>query len=351
MTAGHGLGVLFETSNALFKTSKWFSAAPCPPHLEIPLRLTAIALLLRPMGPWFVRPAILAAAAIVLISPRALRTPAVWAGVAMLVAVRIADDWPLADNHIYLLAYWGLAIALALRATDISHALSTASRWLLGLAFAFAVLWKVLLSPDYLDGRFFRVTLLTDPRFGEAAMLIGTICRRARGESSRPRPAARRRRAGDASRRDRASAAEGSCDCLDVGHGAARGARGRLDAGLSATNSGRTSSQPAAQFLRDHVHLCAGRWLRLACPRDGCSRNSRGRCLGSPRLRRRFPRCPLLFRSPLGRPSARRLSRMSYSHVAGGRVRLTTSREHRGQIEALWTLCRRFEGPPARHHL
>jgi hypothetical protein len=152
----------------------WFRAAACPPHLEIPLRLTAIALLLRPMGPWFVRPAVLASAALVLISPRALRTPAVWAAVAALVAVRIADDWPLADNHIYLLAYWALAIALSLRAVDVSATLSTTSRWLLGLAFAFAVLWKVL-SPDFLDGRFFRVTLLTDPRFAEAAMLIGGL--------------------------------------------------------------------------------------------------------------------------------------------------------------------------------
>jgi hypothetical protein len=139
------------------------------------LRLTAIALLLRPMGPWFVKPAILAAAAVVLISPRALRTPAVWAGIAALIAVRIADDWPLADNHIYLLAYWTLAIALALRAADGAEVLATASRWLLGLAFAFAVLWKVFLSPDFVDGRFFRVTLLTDPRFAEAAMLIGAL--------------------------------------------------------------------------------------------------------------------------------------------------------------------------------
>ena len=154
---------------------EWFRAAACPPHLEIPLRLTAIALLLRPMGPWFVRPAILAAAAVVLIAPRALRTPAVWATLFALVAVRIADDWPLADNHIYLLAYWTLAIALSLRAVDVSQALSTTSRWLLGLAFAFAVLWKVLLSPDFIDGRFFRVTLLTDPRFAEAAMLIGGL--------------------------------------------------------------------------------------------------------------------------------------------------------------------------------
>jgi hypothetical protein len=53
--------------------------------------------------------------------------------------------------------------------------LATTSRWLLGMAFAFAVLWKAVLSPDFLDGRFFRVTLLTDPRFAEAAMLIGGL--------------------------------------------------------------------------------------------------------------------------------------------------------------------------------
>jgi hypothetical protein len=153
----------------------WIEEAACPPHLETALRLTAIALLLRPMGPWFVKPAILGLAALVLVSPRVLRTPGVWAGAAALVAVRIADDWPLADNHIYLIVYWTLAIALALRSADVSHALATASRWLLGLAFAFAVLWKALLSPDFLDGRFFRVTLLTDPRFAEAALLIGGL--------------------------------------------------------------------------------------------------------------------------------------------------------------------------------
>src|SRR5690606_9070556 len=46
---------------------------------------------------------------------------------------------------------------------------------LLGLAFVFAVIWKAFLSPDFLDGRFFRVTLLTDPRFGGAAQLLGGL--------------------------------------------------------------------------------------------------------------------------------------------------------------------------------
>ena len=176
------------------------------------------------MGPWFVKPAILAIAALVLISPRALRTPALWAIVAAFVAVRIADDWPLADNHIYLIAYWTLAIALSLRALDLQATLATTSRWLLGMAFAFAVLWKAVLSPDFLDGRFFRVTLLTDPRFAEAAMLIGGLSDeelKANREALTRAP--RWRRARRAADRHRAGPAPRAGDRLDVGHRPARG--------------------------------------------------------------------------------------------------------------------------------
>ena len=143
--------------------------------LDTVLRLTAIAVLLRPMGPWFVQPVLLALGALALISRRWLRRSSLWAAVSIATAIRIADDWPLADNHIYLLAYWALAVALALRAEDAPAALAATSRWLLGLAFVFAVLWKVAWSPDFLDQRFFRVTLLTDPRFTEVTMLIGGL--------------------------------------------------------------------------------------------------------------------------------------------------------------------------------
>jgi hypothetical protein len=143
--------------------------------LDLSLRLTAIALLLRPMGPWYVRPVVLAAASLTLTFPRLLRNPAVWCVLAIATFIRIADDWPLADNHIYLLGYWCLANAIALRDDEPAAALAQMGRWLLGLAFAFAVLWKVVLSPDYLDGRFFRVTLLTDPRLVEPAMLLGGL--------------------------------------------------------------------------------------------------------------------------------------------------------------------------------
>ena len=97
--------------------------------------------------------------------------------VAALVAARIAFVWPLSDNHIYLLAYWCLAIGLALSGPAPAATLSTSSRWLLGAAFALAVLWKAVLSPDYVDGRFFRVTLLTDERFADASLVFGGLSR------------------------------------------------------------------------------------------------------------------------------------------------------------------------------
>jgi hypothetical protein len=159
--------------------SVWLRPAAGGATVETALRLTAIALLLRPMGPWYVLPFILCLAALAIVLPTVLRTPVTWLALAVLVGVRILDDWPLADNHIYLLGYWCLAVALALATTDISVVLEKSSRWLVGLAFALAVLWKAVLSPDYLDGRFFRVTVLTDPRFADVAMLIGGLTRAA----------------------------------------------------------------------------------------------------------------------------------------------------------------------------
>jgi hypothetical protein len=64
---------------------------------------------------------------------------------------------------------------LSLNEFDAPRRLAAQSRSLLALAFSFAVLWKAVLAPDFLDGRFFRVTLMTDPRFGEAVMLMGGL--------------------------------------------------------------------------------------------------------------------------------------------------------------------------------
>ena len=101
--------------------------------------------------------------------------PLTWATLAALTAARLVAEWPLPDNHIYLLGYWCAAAAIALALPDPAPALARSSRVLIGLAFACAVLWKAGLSDDYLDGRFFRVTLLTDERFADTARLVGGL--------------------------------------------------------------------------------------------------------------------------------------------------------------------------------
>jgi hypothetical protein len=141
------------------------------------LTLTAIILLLRPLDLWWAAPIVIAAACLSLLNRSVRRAPMTWILIALLIAVRIVAVWPLADNHIYLLSYWCLAIGMALTGFTPAETLSTSSRWLLGGAFAMAVLWKGVLSPDYVDGRFFRITLLTDERFADASLVFGGLSR------------------------------------------------------------------------------------------------------------------------------------------------------------------------------
>jgi hypothetical protein len=145
--------------------------------VELALRLTLLDLLLRPIGDEFLRPLILGIAASGLLFRRATRLPALWWSLAALTGLRVAIDYPLPDNHAYLLFYWCLAIALAsVRIVDDANAfIAWNARHLIGLAFAFAVLWKLALSPDFVDGRFFRVSLMTDPRFGDLTRLLGSL--------------------------------------------------------------------------------------------------------------------------------------------------------------------------------
>ena len=98
------------------------------------LTLTAIILLLRPLDVWWLAPFVLGAACLSLAVRAVRRAPLTWILIAVLVAARVAVVWPLSDNHIYLLAYWCLAIGLALSTAASAATLSSSSRWLLGAA-------------------------------------------------------------------------------------------------------------------------------------------------------------------------------------------------------------------------
>jgi hypothetical protein len=137
-------------------------------------RLTLADLVLRPVGVGWLRPGLLALAVLGLVLPSLSRRPWLWLVLAALTGWRVVSTWPLADNHAYLLAYWCLAVAIASRETDPQPALAWSGRVLVGLVFTLAVLWKAL-SPDYLDGRFFRVTLVTDERLASFAQVVGGL--------------------------------------------------------------------------------------------------------------------------------------------------------------------------------
>lgn len=143
-----------------------------------PLRQTLVILLLRPPGEDTLRGITWLAAALALAVPSLVRSPLTWLALAALVFARIADDWPLADNHIYLLGYWCLGVGLCLIVGPLAQAIAATgamSRWLVGCTFLCAIVWKGVLAPDFLDARFFRVTLVTDERFAGLARAVGGL--------------------------------------------------------------------------------------------------------------------------------------------------------------------------------
>ena len=143
--------------------------------LDLVLRLALLEILLRPVGFWAIRASLLVLSAVGLLVPKVLRAPLTWLCLSLLVGWDLIDGWPLPDNHIYLLCYWCFAIFLALHSSRMFETIHLNSRLLLGLAFLFAFLWKGFLSVDYMDGRFFRVTLLQDDRFAHTAMFFGGL--------------------------------------------------------------------------------------------------------------------------------------------------------------------------------
>jgi len=116
----------------------------------LPLRLTLLILLLRPPAGGAVRGLTWLAAGAALVFPDLTASAAAWLALAALVGARLATDWPFSDNHIYLLAYWCLGLGLCLRLPDASDAVARMSRWLVGSVFLCAILWKGLLTPDFL---------------------------------------------------------------------------------------------------------------------------------------------------------------------------------------------------------
>ena len=91
---------------------------------ELAAKLTLLALLLSPVGNWFIRPFTLSLSVMGLLIPGLWRSPSLWAALALLTGIRCYIDWPSADNHAYLLSYWCLAFAIS--GSNLSASFATA---------------------------------------------------------------------------------------------------------------------------------------------------------------------------------------------------------------------------------
>lgn len=140
---------------------------------ELAAKLTCLTLLLAPVGDWSVRPFTLALATAGLLLPGLWRWSPLWFALALLTALRFWADWPLADNHAYLLSYWCLALGLATWKQDPGIA-ALSARLLIGLTFALAAAQKWT-SPDFVNGVFFQVTFLLDERFEDFVVLLSSV--------------------------------------------------------------------------------------------------------------------------------------------------------------------------------
>ncbi|HEX2486507.1 MAG TPA: hypothetical protein VHQ66_14450 [Myxococcota bacterium] len=140
-------------------------------------QLTLVSLLLGPVGVYEVRAGVLLLATAGLLATRLATSAGLWLALAALAALRVALDWPLSDNHAYLLAYWCLTLGLAFAAgapedPGAAARLALTARLLVGVVFALATAQK-LLAPDYTDGTFFRYSLAVDGRFESLGVLLG----------------------------------------------------------------------------------------------------------------------------------------------------------------------------------
>ncbi len=92
-----------------------------------------------------------------------------WLALTSLQSFAIFYTWGSSDNHKYLIAYWFFTLYLALLSSKgnkdfFKDFCASSARYLIAGAMLFAALAKII-HPEYVNGDFFRVTLLTDGRF------------------------------------------------------------------------------------------------------------------------------------------------------------------------------------------
>lgn len=145
--------------------------------LEMPverlvLRLSALVILLHGGTDWRLEVPLNILCAAALLHTGFLMSRWVWLGIVAMLSLIHATNWSSIDNHKYLITYWALACSLAVGAEDPARVLRVNARWLIGLCFVLAMVWKFV-AGEYLDGSFLHSVFLTDRRVQAAAAVMG----------------------------------------------------------------------------------------------------------------------------------------------------------------------------------
>lgn len=153
----------------------WLTSLMQPPIYLLVLRLTTILLLLHGIDHWVwtMLPEKVLALAMLVYSPL-IRNRWCWLGMSLCLVVNNLWHWSRLVNHEYLYTYWVLVCAIAVWSRTPKQVLRWNARWLIGLCFLFATLWKFL-GGEYLDGSFLHLTFLLDSRLAMGAVLFGGL--------------------------------------------------------------------------------------------------------------------------------------------------------------------------------
>lgn len=144
------------------------SALAAESHHTLALRLTLLLVVLHGATSPFASVVVRVVALMMLVLPSLTHRAALWWLTLVALAASNADQWEIIDNHQYLITYWVLACTLTVQKPEY---LAINARLLVGIAFGFAVLWK-LAAGQYLDGSFFYVSFFTDGRLQNFAGLF-----------------------------------------------------------------------------------------------------------------------------------------------------------------------------------
>lgn len=153
----------------------WLSSLMQPPVYLLVLRLTTILLLLHSIDHWLwtMLPEKLLALAMLIYTPL-VRDRWAWLAMGVFLVVNNLWHWSTLVNHEYLYTYWVLVCVLAVWSRTPKQVLRWNARWIIGLCFMFATLWKFI-GGEYLDGSFLHLTFLLDHRLAMGAFLFGGL--------------------------------------------------------------------------------------------------------------------------------------------------------------------------------